>query len=168
MREIAIIDYDVIYGIIKSKGELEAGKTAVIDTWPDRLKWNLGENKDNFYTFRWIDSPGTTNGLSMSTHYEVNNFDEKIITSTGIPPFKLIGELSDLEKAMNKYEYGFIWIDGSSLPLDVQNYAKTNFHKELYLESYLPELLENPYSIWPGTLYSWGFDTPNSYHSKPS
>ena len=41
---------------------------------------------------------------------------------------------------------------------DVIKYAKENFKKELYLESYPPELLENPYSIWPATLYSWGFE----------
>jgi len=168
MREVAIIDYDSIFEIIQSKGNLEAGKTAVIDTWPDRVKWYLGENKEYLYTYRWINSPGTVNGLSMSTPFEVNELGEKIITSTGVPPFKLIGELSDLEMAMSKYEYGFIWIDDTSLPQDIQVYVKENFHKELYLESYPPELLENPYSIWPGTLYSWGFETPNPSHSKPT
>ena len=52
-------------------------------------------------------------------------------------------------------------VDGVDIIPLMINYAKENFKEELYLESYPPELLENPYSIWPGTLYSWGFKTEN-------
>lgn len=156
MREIALIDYDQVYEIIKTKGELIKGETAVIDTWPDRMKWYLGANQDFFYTFRWIDSPGLVNGLSKSTPYVLNEENEKIIPRSGVPPIKLIGELSDLQKAMSKYPKGFIWIDDASLPADVINYATENFKEELYLDHY--PLDDNPYSIWPGTLYSWGFE----------
>lgn len=163
MREIAVVDYDLVYEIILNKGELSEGKTAVIDTWPDRVKWYLGKNQDYFYTFRWIDCPGLVNGITKTTPYELNISGEKIIVSTGEPPFKLIGTLDDLVLAMKKYQKGFIWIDDTSLPEDVQNYVKQNFYEELMLEGYGPELLENPYSVWPGTLYSWGFETANPY-----
>jgi hypothetical protein len=159
MREIALINYDQVYGIIESKGELEKGKTAVVDTWPDRIKWYLGENQDYFYTFRWLDEPGTVNGLEKKTPFELNKEGEKYIPKTGRPPVKLIGELLDLELAMAKYQQGFIWIDDSSLPADVISYVKENFYKELYLDHY--PLDDNPYSIWPGTLYSWGFEANN-------
>ncbi|MBT3249271.1 MAG: hypothetical protein HN846_00370 [Candidatus Pacebacteria bacterium] len=159
MREIALIDYDQVYKIIQGKGELGNGKTAVVDTWPDRIKWYLGENQDYFYTFRWLDEPGTVNGLEKKTPFELNKEGEKYIPKTGKPPLKLIGELSDLELAMAKYQQGFIWIDDSSLPADVIFYVKENFYKELYLDHY--PLDDNPYSIWPGTLYSWGFEVNN-------
>jgi len=155
MREIALIDYDQVYGIIKEKGDLDKEETAVIDTWPDRLKWYLGENKEYFYAFRWLKSEGLVNGLPKSTNYKLNESNEKYIPLTGLPEIKLIGELSDLEMAMSKYPKGFIWIDDSSLPADVINYAKENFKEELYSDHY--PLDDNPYSIWPGTLYSWGF-----------
>ena len=126
----------------------------------------MGDNKDFYYVFRWGNQPGTVNGLPTTTNYLVNDSGEKYLHTSGVPPVKLITELSDLKKAMTKYQYGFIWIDDTSLPKDVQNYAKANFHEELYLESYEPELLENPYSIWPGTLYSWGFETENPFYSQ--
>lgn len=34
-REIALIDYAQVYDLIKKKGDLKQGKTAVIDTWAD-------------------------------------------------------------------------------------------------------------------------------------
>jgi hypothetical protein len=156
MREIALIDYDQVYNLIKNKGELEKGQTAVIDTWPDRTKWYLGKNHEYLYAFRWINSPGLVNGIAKKTNYKVNKDGEKYIASTGKIPFKLIGELSDLKKAMTKYHQGFIFIDDASLPEDVIEYAQSNFKKELYLDHY--PLDDNPYSIWPATLYSWGFE----------
>lgn len=158
MREVAVINYDLIYELIRNKGNLDLGQTAVIDTWPDRIKWYLGDNQEYFYAFRWLKSEGLVNGLSKSTPFELNEFNEKYIPKTGNPPIKLIGELSDLEKAISKYPHGFIWIDDSTLPKDVQDYVKLNFKKELEIDSYGPELLENPYSKWPGVLYSWGFN----------
>jgi len=156
VREIALIDYDRVYEIIKAKGELDKNKTAVIDTWPSRMKWYLGENQEYFYTFRWLDEPGTVNGLEKKTLFKVNQNGEKFIPKTGVPPVKLIGELSDLKLAMSKYPQGFIWIDDSSMNAAVISYVEENFYQELYLDHY--PLDDNPYSIWPGTLYSWGFE----------
>jgi len=156
MREIALIDYDEVYTIITSKGNLQNGQTAVIDPWPDRLKWYLGPDKEYLYSFRWIQSEGTVNGLAKETAFEVNKFGEKYIPRTGNPNIKLIGELSDLETAMDKYPKGFIWIDDATLPAEVIDYVKLYFKHELYVDHY--QLDDNPYSIWPGTLYSWGFE----------
>ena len=164
MREIAVVDYDKVYEKINAKKKIYGEQNiALIDTWGCRINYYNGFNKENLYWFRWIDS-----GFRKSTLFTLNENEEKLIVSTGNPEIKLIGELSDLEKAMTKYEYGFLWIDDTSLPQDVQDYAKDNFYKELYIESYEPEILENPYSIWPATLYSWGFETPNPYYSKPT
>ncbi|MCL4208683.1 glycosyltransferase family 39 protein [Patescibacteria group bacterium] len=164
MREIALIDYHQVYDLIKQKGKIDEGKTAVIDTWPDRLKWYLGENQDYFYAFRWLKSEGLVNGLPKSTNFELNSNSEKIIPRTGDPAIKIIGELNDLQMAMKKYQYGFIWIDDSSLPEEVVTYVQNNFKKELYLDHY--SLDDNPYSIWPGTLYSWGFDSINPFYKS--
>lgn len=160
MREIALIDYDQVYEIIKNKGQLEKNQTAVIDTWPDRIKWYLGENKAYFYAFRWLNELGTVNGLEKKTPFEIGEEGEKFIPNTGSPNIKLIGELSDLNLVLDKYPQGFIWIDDSSLPADVITYVEENFYEELYLSHYY--LDDNPYSIWPGTLYSWGFEESNS------
>lgn len=151
-REIALIDYNQVYSIIKSKGELNQEKTAVIDTWHDRLYWYLGMDYKPAYIFRWIHEDGLINGLQKKTDFVFNNNGEKIIPRTN--NLRFIGELSDLKKAMKKYPKGFIFIDDSSLPKDVIDYVEKNFKKELYLDHY--PLDDNPYSIWPATLYSWG------------
>jgi uncharacterized membrane protein len=155
MREIALLDYDAVYQIIKTKGDLDAGNTAVIDTWTDRSRWYLGHHKDYYYNFRWANEDGLINGLEKRIDYVLNSENEKKILNSGNPPVTLISELSDLKKAMEKYPKGFIWIDDTSLPKDVIEYVQTNFTKELYLDHF--PLDSNPYSIWPGTLYSWGF-----------
>lgn len=153
-REIALIDYHQIYTIIKEKGNLPEGKTAVIDTWQDRLYWYLGRDFPSAYLFRWIEEEGTVNGLAKRTVFTINNSGEKIIP--GQKNLRFVGEASDLEKAMNKYPKGFILIDDSSMPEDVREYAEKNFKKELYVDHY--PLDDNPYSIWPATLYSWGIE----------
>lgn len=151
-REIALIDYHQVYNLIKKNGGLEEGKTAVIDTWHDRIYWYLGDNYPNAYIFRWINEAGLVNGLPQKTAFIQNGIGEKIIPQTN--NLRLVGELSDLKKAMAKYSKGFIFIDDSSLPKDIREYAEKNFKKELYLDHY--PLDDNPYSIWPATLYSWG------------
>lgn len=154
MREIALVDYDQIYNLIQSKAKLEEN-TAVIDTWPDRMKWYLGENTEYFFIFRWINTPGLENGIAKRTDYVTNELGVRQLVNSGNPPIKFIGDLNDLLLAMDKYPQGFILIDDSSLPADVIEYAEANFTKELYLDHY--PLDDNPYSIWPTTLYSWGF-----------
>lgn len=150
-REIALVNYDKVYDTIKEKGELEKGKTAVIDTWADREQWYLGRSFPHSYLFRWINRPGLTNGIPMKTEYFLNKNGDKIIP---ISNQRFIGELADLLKAQKRYPRGFIFIDDSTLPKDVIDYAEKNFKKELYLDHY--PLDDNPYSIWPATLYSWG------------
>jgi Dolichyl-phosphate-mannose-protein mannosyltransferase len=152
-REVALIDYNQIYSIITSKGNLREGKTAVIDTWHDRLYWYLGTDFYAPYMFRWGEFTGnTTNGLKQQTIYTTNKEGEKLIPRE--ERLILVSELGDLEKVMKKYERGFIIIDDTTMPAEIINYANKNFKKELYLDHY--PLDDNPYSIWPATLYSWG------------
>lgn len=156
MREIALIDYDSIYSKIKSIS-IGNKQIAIVDTWPDRTKWYLGENiNNNFYVFRWLNDVGTVNGLTKRTDFILNKNQEKVIEQTGKNPIKLIGELNDLLKVLEKYPQGFIWIDDTSLPNDVIQYVENNFHKELVIDHFY--LDDNPYSLWPGTLYSWGIN----------
>ena len=150
-REIANIDYHQIYAVIKNRGELQKGQTVVIDTWWDRTHWYLGDEFENIVAFRWYNTEGYVNGLSKKTFFVVNNKGEKFLTGTNL---RLVLEISDLQRFMKKYPKGFLFIDDSSLPEDVRNYAEKNLKKELYLDHY--PLDENPYSIWPATLYSWG------------
>ena len=151
-REIAVIDYDSVYNLIKSKGKLEKKQTAVIDTWHDRQYWYLGMDFPNGYLFRWMDESGLVNGLPKHTTFKTNGNGEKYIPDSKNLLF--VGELKDLKMVMKKYPKGFIFIDDSSLPKDVIDYAERNLKKELYLDHY--PLDDNPYSVWPATLYSWG------------
>jgi len=128
MRDIAIVDYNKVYNLIKKKSNNNLSDVAVIDTWPDRPKWYLGINFPNIYHFRWSD-----NGFRKKTNFYLNNLGEKIVIPTNN---KLVSELTDLEKAMTKYPKGFIWIDDTSLPADVIKYVEKNFYKELYLDHY--------------------------------
>ena len=153
-REIANIDYHKVYSIIKVKGEIDKGKTAVIDTWPDRVRWYLGNNFKNLYYFKWQNEPGIVSGHFKITEFFYNQDDEKF--TKGKESVRYIGELSDLLKAMKRYPKGFIFIDDSSLQRSVIDYAEKNLKKELYLDHY--PLDDNPYSIWPATLYSWGLN----------
>lgn len=155
-REIANIDYDQVYGHIKKKGRLEEGKTAVIDTWWDRLYWYLGQNYEGSYGFRSINDAGFTNGLTRSIAIEMDIQGNKILKKTKSNNLIIIAELSDLKRAMQKYPRGFIFIDDSTYPHDVIEYAEKNLKKELYLDHF--PLDDNPYSIWPATLYSWGVE----------
>ena len=153
-REIALIDYNKVYGIIKEKGKLEEGHTAVIDTWHDRLYWYIGNDYYPSYLFRWTDDPGTTNGLARQTTFLYNTQGEKIIPRQRHLGF--VGDLADLMKVKEKYPRGFIFIDDATMPRDVIVYAQNNLNKEIYLDHY--PLDDNPYSIWPATLYSWGIE----------
>ena len=149
-REIANIDYDQVYKIIKEKGELDKKQTAMVETWPDRAYWYLGNNYPAVYYFRWENEKGKENGHEKKTSFYLNNEGEKEIVKN----LRFIGNVSDLKKVMIKYPKGFIFIDDSTLPKDVIEYTQMNFKKELYLDHY--PLDDNPYSIWPATLYSWG------------
>ncbi len=151
-REIALVDYHQVYNVIKSKGHLEEKKTLVVDTWWDRLHWYLGQDYQPAYTLRWENDPGLINGLPKYTPFITNSKGEKIIPKTN--DVHLVSTLLDLKKAMSRYPKGFIFIDDSSLPHDVIAFAETSLKKELYLDHY--PLDDNPYSIWPATLYSWG------------
>lgn len=151
-REIALLDYEQVYDIVRKKGNLKEKKTVVIDPWNARAYWYLGSDYELIYIFRWINEPGLINGLPKKTDFVLNKEGEKVLASYS--KLRFIGELADLKKAMKKYPRGFIFIDDSTLPKDVIEYAENNFKKELYLNHY--PLDDNPYSIWPATLYSWG------------
>lgn len=152
-REIANIDYHQIYNVIKEKIADKKLVVAIIETLPDRAQWYLGYDYRPIYLYRWTDEDGLVNGLPKKTDYKYNTDGEKVVAQ--VESLKLIGNLDDLKKAIKKYNYGFIFIDDSSLSKDIIDYAEDNFKKEIYLDHYY--LDDNPYSIWPATLYSWGF-----------
>ncbi|OGK17522.1 hypothetical protein A2774_00850 [Candidatus Roizmanbacteria bacterium RIFCSPHIGHO2_01_FULL_39_12c] len=151
-REIANIDYNLVYDIIKAKLPEDREKSVVIETWWDRARWYLDENFKNIKILRWNDA-GYINGLPTRTECSVNSIGEKILKGTTV---KLVLEKKDLEFYLKNYPVGFIFIDDSSLPNDVIEFAEKNFKKEQYLDHY--PLDDNPYSIWPATLYSWGVE----------
>lgn len=151
-REIANIDYHEVYKIIKKKGDFDKGKTVVVETWWDRAAWYLNWEAKDIYLLRWKDG-GYINGIPTKTRYEYNTQGERVLKNTDL---KLVLDLSDLSKILKKCKKGFLFIDASSLPADVREYAEKNFKKELYLDRY--PLEQNPYSVWPATLYSWGFN----------
>lgn len=153
-REIANIDYNEVYSLIRKKITNKKLPVAIIETLPDRAQWYLGYNYEPLYLFRWTDEEGLVNGLQKKTTFFYNKYGEKIITPNS--SLRIVGNLSDLKKVINKYTKGFIFIDDSSLSLDVINYAQSNLKKELYLDHYY--LDDNPYSVWPATLYSWGIN----------
>ncbi len=151
-REIALVDYNQLYNLIREKSAKSKIKPAVIETWDARLYWYLGRDYPGRYVFRWQNEEGRVNGLKKSSDFTYNSAGEKIVLTDHGEGF--IGELSDLKKVMKKHKQGFIFIDDSSLPADVRDYAEKHFKKELYLDHY--PLDDNPYSLWPATLYSWG------------
>jgi len=149
MREIAVIDYDQLYDKIMSLQAKSSGEFAVIETWPDRLLWYLPEIRQSGFLFRWRNS-----GVMRSTNlFNVpgESFEREV--SSGL---QYVGDFADLKDVMTLYPQGVIWIDDTSLPRDVVDYVEQNLKKELYLDHY--PLDDNPYSIWPGTLYSWGIE----------
>ncbi len=145
-REIANIDYNQIYGVVLAHKD---ANPALIETWPGRMYWYLGNDFQNGYMFRWENEEGFANGHSKKTAFYLEKGEKRISKQIGF-----VGTKEDLEKIIKKNKVGFLFIDDSSLPQDVIQYAEKNLKKELYLDHYT--LDDNPYSIWPATLYSWG------------
>lgn len=162
VREIARIDYDQVFARITQKTEtLSPEEYVVIDTWVDRPRWYLGNEGLHLGVFRWMNEQSSSNGIPHRTDFETDETGQKYVDNLG--KFWFVGELSDLRRLQEQYPYGFLFIDDSSLPRDVIEYAEKHLFTELKIESYGPELQENPYSIWPATLYSWGFEEHQSY-----
>ena len=150
-REIANVDYHQFYFLIRKEVEKGNNQIVVIETWWDRARWYLGEDFKNIIAFRWLDEGGYVNGLPKMILYSVRSDGEKILKGGSL---RLVLEKKDLQLYLKKYPKGFLFIDDSSLPQDVQEYAQKNLKRQLYLDHY--PLDDNPYSIWPATLYSWG------------
>lgn len=153
-REIANIDYDKVYEKVLTVISNSSTPVLVIETWPDRANWYLGNAYPSISMLRWQDEGGVTSGHLKATSFAVNPDGSKYLPWR--PGTGFIGTADDLQLATEKYEKGFIWIDDTSLPAGVIAYAEKNLKKELYLDHY--PLDDNPYSIWPGTLYSWGVE----------
>lgn len=151
-REIANIDYHQVYSIINKGVKFAKNQTAVIETWWDRGHWYLEDDFKNIVAFRWPGN-GFVNGIPKTTKYTLNDRGEKILLGGTL---RLVLEQRDLLLYLKMYPKGFLFIDDSSLPEDVRNYAERNLKKELYLDHY--PLDDNPYSIWPAALYSWGIN----------
>jgi hypothetical protein len=152
-REIANIDYNQIYSIVK-KGitESRGEKVAMIETWPGRAYWYLGEAYMPMYIYRWQSEEGLANGHSKKTDFTLNSEGEKMVGGGMI----FVGEARDLVLAMQKHPKGYLFVDDDTLPRGVIDYAEKNLKKEIFLDHYPFD--DNPYSKWPATLYSWGFD----------
>jgi len=153
MREIAIVDYDKVYAHINTLITSTNQPVAIIDTWHDRLRWYRGKDYLGSYLFRWKKNENKINGLSLKTEYEVDSHGQKY--SNSLINILLVMEESDIKLIQQKYKHGVIIIDDSSLPKDVINYVENNFREELIENHYIYE--DDPYSIWPLKLYSWGF-----------
>jgi hypothetical protein len=141
--------YDLINGRIQGNPDK---KVALVETWHERGQWYLGYSYEPLYYWRWQNEQGSTNGITKETAYKVDNNGDKYVLN--VMPF--IGTLADLKKVQKKYNYGFIFIDDDTYPKEIIEHAKTTMKKELYLDQY--PLEDNPYSKWPATLYSWGFE----------
>lgn len=152
-REIAVIDYNRVYGIIQKKGDLAQGKTAIIDTWTDRARWYVGNEYGPIYLFRWEDESGRVTGHVKNTPHTVKPDGTKWATHEQLA---FIGTVKDLQLAMKKYPKGFIFIDDSTLPKEVIDYVKNNLKDEVAVDRLDKEIAVNPLSVWPSTLYSWG------------
>lgn len=151
-REIANIDYHQIYNIIKNGvTESNGEKVAMIETWPGRAYWYLGGSYQPMYIFRWQNEEGMENGHSKKTEFILNSEGEKMVGGGMI----FVGEVRDLVLATQKNAKGYFFVDDDTLPREVIDYAEKNLKKELSLDHYT--LDDNPYSLWPATLYSWGF-----------
>src|SRR3989338_7486244 len=137
--------------MIKSRGGLQFGNTAIIDTFPDRAQWYIGFNYKPIFLLRGGNVEGFTHGISRKTTFMTEKKGRKLITKNG--PI-LIAALSDLKRVMQDYPRGYVFIDDISLPNDIIDFAQKHLLKEVYLDHY--PLDDNPYSIWPATLYSWG------------
>lgn len=152
-REIALVDYSSIYSLIKNRNMKDKTNYPVIDTWLDRVRWYLGDSYKPRAYLHWGKEEGTLNGLPKTTSYFTNKNGEKILTETKNEI--LISDLNDLNRITEKYPKGYIFIDDETMPKDIVTKVKKNFKKEIYLDHYY--LDDNPYSLWPATLYSWGF-----------
>jgi len=153
-REIALLDYDVIYKPIKDAVKQEGEPIAIIDTWPARSYWYVGQDHQPMYLFRW---DGKDKNLTI-TGQKIGKLD--VITKTDgskiIPHnrnLKLIENLDDLKNVIKLHPKGFIIIDDATLPKDVIDYALQNFKQQAYDDHYTFD--DNPYSLWPTTVYSW-------------
>lgn len=150
-REIANIDYHAIYALMKDGIAKNGGENvAVIETWPGRAYWYLGLEYKPLYVFRWQNEEGLANGHPKKTPFKVRADGEKYFTDA----VGFVAEVSDMQRLMKKYPKGFIFIDDDTLPREVIDFAENNLKKEIFLDHY--PLDDNPYSLWPATLYSWG------------
>lgn len=145
MKEIPLVDYNLIYGKIKAEIAREGSSVVVIDTWVDKIAWYLGRDYPKAF---WI--------RSMS---EVGNdyleYEGKIVDRS----FRFQGIFSeeDLLKVINSNPKGFILIDGHEVPFvpkDALSYIEDNLKVEMKLDRF--SLDPDPYDTWPAWLYSWG------------
>lgn len=150
MREIALVDYDQVYARVLLDPGVQSGTTALIETWPDRVFWYLGHAYTHGFVFRW-----ENNGPMQSTTLDHDPASEWRRERSS--QFRFVGNLEDLRRVEQSYQKGFIWIDDTSLPADVLDYVRTSYRKEITVDRFA--LDDNPYSVWPGTLYSWGQTT---------
>ncbi len=159
MRDIAIVDYHEAYRRIQDHINTSSEPVAMIDTWTDRAKWYLGNNYPHLYLLRW-----ENDGIHRSTDFTINENKDKVVNNTKDNPIILVSSGSDLKKVMKQYKSGYLWIDDASMPKDVIEFALLNLWREIHLEHY--DLDDNPFSIWPANLYSWGIHDPNPYFPR--
>jgi hypothetical protein len=106
-----------------------------------------------------LDENGSINGLPQKTNVLTTSTGELVVPMSGPRLIPLISSQADLERVMRTHKYGYIWIDDTSMSTDIINYAKNNLRQVIHVDHY--QFDDNPYSIWPGTLYSWGINPAN-------
>lgn len=164
MRDIALVDYNRVYAKIAT-AQKKYPDLAVIETWIDRSRWYLGQDFENVYWFRWLNAEGTINGITLTTNAVKNENGIYEVQLSGPRKVPLISSQTDLERVLAQHQQGFIWIDDTSMSADVISYAQNNFTKVIQVDHYPFD--DNPYSIWPGTLYSWGIEAPDAEQTQP-
>ncbi len=150
-REISNIDHDLLYAPIR-RARASGAAPFVIDPWINRVQWYLGNGYEGIGLFYWGDEQGVINGHEKKITHTTLKDGTKIVSER----FVLVSEARDLKRLMGRYKTGFIVIDYDQLPRDVIDYAEKNLKKEVFIDRY--PLETNPYSVWPATLYSWGFE----------
>ncbi len=160
MREIPLINQDLLYSkIILFKNE-HGHETAFIDTLKDRQLWFLGIHPNNYFLFKWQNQ----GPMKYANFILKSDGTKEIINQTHEPiGIYLISTLSDIQKVHKKYKYGFMIIDDVSLPKEVIDYAQNNFKLIGFYKHY--EYDDNPYSIWETRLYFWDNSKINNYEN---
>lgn len=143
MKEIPLVDYQIVYGIIKKEIQKTGRFIPIIDTWPDRIAWYLGRDYKEAFVIRSED--------------KVDYMTENNQKFDKISHFRVITNQKELLEAIKENPEGFVFIDGHevpNLPSDALAYVENSLKLEMKFDRF--SLDSDPYDTWPSWLYSWG------------